>query len=189
MTPQDLIDDLNRVRSFRDNRVLIWYCNLYIENFIKLIYKKYKNDLNFGSCSQCKKSLEPSFLLRVQELSDVGYVNTENTNDKLIRVVYQSRNTAGHELNFDEKKIIENVAKILAETKMKDPQGLLAKVFSNITIWKKLEMGVVAVVSNLYQIHEQMNNRYLKDRLIFKINEECTNIWPEIVHKDDPDYF
>lgn len=178
--PQDFINDIKRISSFNDNRVLIWYCNLYIEHFIKLIYKEFTKDIKFEQCKTCNKSCEPSFMSKINELSEIGLVDKINTHDTFIKMIYKSRNIAGHELDFVEDKIIKNILKAVEDSKKEDPVGLISKLFQNISPWKKLEISATAVITNLYMVHKKMNNEELTERLIFEIDPECTNIVPKI---------
>ena len=184
-TPQDFIDDINRVSVFKDNRVFIWYCNLYTEHFVKLIFKKYKDSINYGHCSECNKSLEPSFMLKVKELSDAKLIDSETGHDKLIKLIYESRNAAGHELNFNEIKIIENIIKATSQTTKVDPYGLIDKLFQNISPWEKFKISAIAVVTSLYKNFEKMHDREISEKLIFELNPECTIILPRIIDKSD----
>ena len=186
--PQDFIKDLKRIKPFKDNRVLILYCNLYIEHYVKLLYKKHKNDPKIEECSMCKRKLTPSFMDKVKELSDVGLVDTNNKHQDLIIMVNKNRNIAGHELNFIETKIIEGITKTLSESQKVDPYGILEKVLKKITPWENLEISAVAVVTKLYQKNEEINGRKLQNRLIFMINEKHTKIFPKIVSIDDKRY-
>lgn len=185
-TPKGFIDDLARISKFNDNRVLIWYCNLYIEHFVKLLYKESKKNIEFEKCKECNRPLEPVFLTKVKELCNIGLIDKDNTHDKLIEMVYRVRNTVGHELDFNEIKIIENIIKITSQTKKEDPFKLIARLFNNITPWKNLEISSVAVVGRLYMNLEKIKGNQLAERLIFEINPECTVIMPKIINKDDP---
>jgi hypothetical protein len=183
--PEYFINDLKRIRSFKDNRVLIWYCNLYVEYYIKQIFYTYKKNFKFGYCSECKKTSEPGFLLKVEELSKIGYVDSDNTHDKLIKMIYQSRNSAGHELDFKEINIVKKIEEQLHVTKINDPYGLLSRLFKNISPWRTLEISAIVVVAKLYENFEKINNRDIEEKLIFKINRECTEILPTIIRKGD----
>jgi len=185
-TPQHFIDDLKRVSYFNDNRVLIWYCNLYIEHFINLLYRENKKNIEFEKCKECNKPLEPVFLTKVKELCTLDLIDKYSTHDKLIEMVYRARNTVGHELDFNEIKIIENIIKATSQVKKEDPLKLIDTLFKNITPWKNLEISSIAVVSRLYMNLEKIKGNQLTERLIFEINPECTVIMPKIINKDDP---
>lgn len=182
---KDLLKDLERIRPFNDNRVLIWYCNLYNEHLVKLIYSKYKNESSFGFCNECKKTLEPSFLLKVDELSSAGYIDSENQHNDLIKMIYKARNSAGHELNFNETRIIKSIEKQMSVAKMEDPSGKLSKLFKNISPWKKLEIQTAVVVAKLNETFEMINSQECEERLIFEINPEYTVVSPIMIDRND----
>lgn len=183
--PQDFIYDIKRISEFKDNRVFIWYCNLYIEYFIKNLFKEYNKNHNFGYCSECKKSLEPSFLKKVGELCDADLIDKNNDHDKLIEVIYKARNSAGHELKFDEEKTINNIKKIMLQTKKEDPHGLIEKALENMSFLKKLEISATAVIARLYDNLERIKGHIPSEKLIFEIDEKCTILIPKIIDKSD----
>lgn len=187
-TPKDFIEDLIRIKSFNDNRVLVWYCNLYTEHFVKLIYKGFRKDCNFGNCSNCFKSLEPSYLSKVSELSENKIIDKSNNHHELLEMIYKSRNIAGHELDLKEAKIIEKILKTFSNAKMEDPQGYISKILNNLSPWQKFEVATVIVFYSLYEKYQKMCFNPIDYKLIFETDKTYTQIWPKFISSSDVRY-
>ncbi|MFA6076791.1 MAG: hypothetical protein WC735_01805 [Candidatus Paceibacterota bacterium] len=183
-TLEKIINTLDPVNPYEDDRMLILYCSLFIEDYVEKIYSQVKGSVKYKDCKYCGKTSKPGFLKKVKELADEGYINKEVGHDLIIEEIWKHRGPAVHEINLDVSKIIETVEKYTRDSKRDDPHGLLEKLFKNISWRKKLQMPSIAIVFTLNQTLSNILGTSTNKKLEFEIDPNCTNIRSKIISLD-----
>lgn len=179
---ETIIREIDRINSFGDDRVLILYCSLFIEGYVEELYSVAKGKQIYENCKCCGKSLKPGFLKKVKELTGLEYINKEVGHDNIIKEIWKHRGPAVHEINLDTDKIIAAVEEYTNSSKKEDPYGKIAKLLSNITWQKKLEMPTIAIA---FSLRQTLNNRLgipITQKLEFEIDPACTSIKAKIIN-------
>lgn len=177
-----IIEKIDHINSFGDDRVLILYCSLYVEDYVVKLYSQAKGNPTYGNCECCGKSKEPGFLKKVRELADNGYINKEVGHDSIVEDIWKHRGPAVHEIHFDINTAIKSIETYIESSKKNDPHGLLEKLFKNINWQKKLQMPIIAVVFSLQQTLNNLLGVPITQKLEFEIDPACTNIRPKITN-------
>jgi len=178
ITPKELMDDLIKISSINDVRILILYLDLYIEYFINAIYKKKAKD-KIQKCNTCGRYIETKFKDKVDKLTDVGFIKKEHKHYEIIKIIYELRCKLIHDLRPDtellERKIQEHKPDI------QETIPLMNKYWENVNPWIKIQLMAFPSVTRLYQEYEKVCGRHPEYTIRFLINPEATIVQMELI--------
>ena len=178
ITPNELLNDLKRISSTNDVRILILYLDLYMEYFVNAIYKKkIKNETE--KCNTCSRYIEIKFKDKVDKLSDIGLIKKEHKHDEVIKIIYDLRCKLIHNLQPDFRWLKRKVQEHKPDIQERIP--LISKYWDKTDPWIKIQLMAFPSVTALYQEHEKVCGRDPKYTIRFLINPEATMVKMEII--------
>lgn len=176
--PLDLSNDLKRINSLEDSRIVILYLNLYIEYFVNAICKvKFKEEVI--KCEFCGNYKELKFKEKVSKLTNLGFLNKENKHDEVVYLIYRLRNKLLHNLNPDIEELKSWIQEHEPDLKEKSP--LVTNFLNNASPWVKIQLFAFPAIVKLYEKYEIEIGNKPKQTIIFEINPDGTVIAIKII--------
>ncbi len=178
ITPKELLDDLKRISSINNIRVLILYLDLYIEYFINAIYeKKIKNKIK--KCDTCDRYIETKFKDKVDKLSNIGLIKKEHKHDEVIKIIYDLRCKLMHNLKPDIKSLENLIEKHRPDIQEKFPS--VSVYWGKTDPWIKAQIMAFPAVTALYQEYENICGRHSDYTIRFLINPQATIVQMNLI--------
>lgn len=182
-TPQDLLKDLKYVREEAKNtRLLVLYLDLYVEYFVRAIYKKVRYG-GFSVLDWLFRFLEggDTVRFRVRYLARKAVIDEELVSPILL--IYKLRCELVHNLRPDENLLRRWI--LQHKPPIEDPTGVIRKSFENLDPWEKIQIYLFPVVTRLYHCHEGLMGRKPKYTIAFQLNPKTFLIRMDIVDYED----